>query len=263
MTIQTSLREFDEAVEQRPPLRIPSLRSPEHLQTLLKRERLRSDRNVGSFCWVTFDIQHPGTGDLSLQRLAYVIARRARVTDEVGWRDEKSIGVILPATDREGADCFAADVARRSEEWRIYPNVTIQVYPAPPKTSSNSAPKFGSSSGSEAWVTHYVPARGPFLGEPISWHKRLTDIIGSAVGLVMASPILLAAALAVKFSSAGPVFFGQTRAGLGGRPFTIYKFRSMHLDAESRKSELSHLNEQDGPAFKIKNDPRVWQYKNL
>jgi lipopolysaccharide/colanic/teichoic acid biosynthesis glycosyltransferase len=53
------------------------------------------------------------------------------------------------------------------------------------------------------------------------------------------------------------VFFKQRRAGLGGRPFTIYKFRTMVVDAEAQKSQLRHKSEQDGPAFKIKHDPRI------
>jgi exopolysaccharide biosynthesis polyprenyl glycosylphosphotransferase len=97
----------------------------------------------------------------------------------------------------------------------------------------------------------------PFSARRISFWKRLTDIVGSAFGLLLVSPILILAAIAVKLSSPGPVFFGQTRAGLGCIPFTIYKFRSMYVDAEERKQELLHLNEQDGPAFKIKNDPRI------
>ncbi len=64
-------------------------------------------------------------------------------------------------------------------------------------------------------------------------------------------------AAAIKFTSPGPVFFRQSRSGRGGRPFFMYKFRSMVVDAEESKSELLTLNEQDGPAFKLTSDPRV------
>jgi lipopolysaccharide/colanic/teichoic acid biosynthesis glycosyltransferase len=63
--------------------------------------------------------------------------------------------------------------------------------------------------------------------------------------------------LTIKMSDRGPVFFSQRRAGLGGRPFTIYKFRTMITDAESKKEQLRKKSEQDGPAFKIKHDPRI------
>jgi lipopolysaccharide/colanic/teichoic acid biosynthesis glycosyltransferase len=63
--------------------------------------------------------------------------------------------------------------------------------------------------------------------------------------------------MAVKLTSRGPIFFSQLRTGLAGKPFRIYKFRSMTVDAESKKRLLLAFNEQDGPAFKIKHDPRV------
>ncbi len=64
-------------------------------------------------------------------------------------------------------------------------------------------------------------------------------------------------AVAVKLTSRGPVFYSQERDGWGGRVFTIYKFRSMVADADARKHEVAHLNHQDGPAFKIEDDPRM------
>jgi exopolysaccharide biosynthesis polyprenyl glycosylphosphotransferase len=64
-------------------------------------------------------------------------------------------------------------------------------------------------------------------------------------------------AVVLKLTSKGPVFFRQERVGMNGRRFTFFKFRSMVVDADRRKDELKHLNEMDGPVFKIKNDPRV------
>lgn len=87
--------------------------------------------------------------------------------------------------------------------------------------------------------------------------KRIMDIIVTGLGLIVISPILLAIAIAIKVSSNGPVFFGQERVGLNGRSFKIYKFRSMVVNAEELKAELTHLNEMSGPVFKITNDPRV------
>jgi lipopolysaccharide/colanic/teichoic acid biosynthesis glycosyltransferase len=77
------------------------------------------------------------------------------------------------------------------------------------------------------------------------------------MGLLLSSPILLGAAIAIKCNDSGPVLFSQQRTGLGGRPFRLYKLRSMYVDAEHRKAQLAHLSEQDGPAFKIADDPRV------
>ncbi len=87
--------------------------------------------------------------------------------------------------------------------------------------------------------------------------KRLFDVVGSVALLILLSPLLLATALLVKLTSPGPVFFSQDRIGMNKRVFRLLKFRSMVVDAEARKKDLAHLNEVDGPVFKIKEDPRV------
>lgn len=93
--------------------------------------------------------------------------------------------------------------------------------------------------------------------QPLSKHRRAFDIAVSAALLVLLSPLFLLIALLIKLTSRGPVLFRQQRAGLGGRPFTFYKFRSMQVGADLRKAELSDANEQDGPVFKMRNDPRM------
>ncbi len=90
-----------------------------------------------------------------------------------------------------------------------------------------------------------------------SFVKRLMDICGSVIGLCLASPIMLAVAIAVKKCDGGPAIFSQTRVGKNGREFKMYKFRSMYIDAEARLAELQKFNEVDGPAFKMENDPRI------
>ncbi len=87
--------------------------------------------------------------------------------------------------------------------------------------------------------------------------KRLFDITASAAGLVLLSPLLLGVALIIKLTSRGPVFFRQKRVGLHGKPFNMLKFRSMVVNAEELRARLEALNEQSGPVFKIKNDPRI------
>lgn len=87
--------------------------------------------------------------------------------------------------------------------------------------------------------------------------KRLFDIVFSSVVIVLASPVLLAAALAVKIEDGGPIFFAQRRVGYHKRAFALIKLRTMVVDAEKRMAELEASNEMDGPVFKIKNDPRI------
>ncbi len=87
--------------------------------------------------------------------------------------------------------------------------------------------------------------------------KRLCDLLVAVPALILLSPVFLLTALAIKLDSRGPVFYRSTRLGRQARPFTFVKFRSMAADAELRKKELAHLNEMDGPVFKIRDDPRV------
>jgi exopolysaccharide biosynthesis polyprenyl glycosylphosphotransferase len=87
--------------------------------------------------------------------------------------------------------------------------------------------------------------------------KRLVDIVGSVVGLVVLSPVLLVVALVIRWKEGAPILFRQTRVGLNGRPFTIYKFRTMVPGAEAHLDEVQHLNERSRIAFKATDDPRV------
>jgi lipopolysaccharide/colanic/teichoic acid biosynthesis glycosyltransferase len=93
--------------------------------------------------------------------------------------------------------------------------------------------------------------------------KRLLDIVGAAVGLVLAAPILLVAAVCIRLESRGPVFYRSTRIGKGARPFSFFKLRSMVDGADRHRHALAHLNETDGPVFKIAADPRVTRVGRL
>ncbi|MFO1476978.1 MAG: sugar transferase [Verrucomicrobiota bacterium] len=108
-----------------------------------------------------------------------------------------------------------------------------------------------------------------FYGRPLlvfrsapeaSWQgvlKQIIDVAGALVLVVLLSPLLIAIALLIRFTSPGPILFRQQRSGLNGRPFTIYKFRTMVTDAEQRKHELAAMNEMSGPVFKLTADPRI------
>lgn len=87
--------------------------------------------------------------------------------------------------------------------------------------------------------------------------KRLLDIVGGLVGLLLTGVITIFLGPAIYLSSPGPIFFSQTRVGKNGKRFKIYKFRSMYMDAEERKKELMERNEMQGLMFKIAADPRI------
>ena len=98
-----------------------------------------------------------------------------------------------------------------------------------------------------------APARGLYLCAG----KRLFDALAAAIGLILLAPIIALIALAIRLDSPGPVIYRSRRVGEGGRVFRFYKFRSMVRDAEALRAALNHLNEVEGPVFKIQRDPRA------
>jgi exopolysaccharide biosynthesis polyprenyl glycosylphosphotransferase len=105
----------------------------------------------------------------------------------------------------------------------------------------------------DSFITHYT---GTGEGWPVVM-KRVLDFCLALIALIVVSPVMLLAAALIKLTSPGPVFFRQKRIGQNKRKFTIYKFRSMAIDAEEKMRQLEHLNEVSGPVFKMKQDPRI------
>jgi len=90
--------------------------------------------------------------------------------------------------------------------------------------------------------------------------KRIFDVTASLTGIILSLPIFLVLIIMIKSMSRGPAIFKQTRSGLNGRKFVMYKFRTMVEDAETKRAELEKFNNMNGPAFKMHNDPRVTRF---
>jgi len=101
---------------------------------------------------------------------------------------------------------------------------------------------------------HYLSVRHKPVQQAV---KRAFDIVASGTALLLLSPLLITVAVLVKLTSRGPILFRQERVGLHGRPFHMLKFRSMVSNAEELKAKLMAQNEQAGPVFKMKRDPRI------
>jgi lipopolysaccharide/colanic/teichoic acid biosynthesis glycosyltransferase len=120
-----------------------------------------------------------------------------------------------------------------------------------------------------AWAQPRVvaanPAAAPVLpfetpvpdGLYLRFGKRTLDIVGALVALVVSAPVLALLAVLIRLESRGPVFYKSVRIGKGGRAFTFYKLRSMVKDADRNRHTVAHMNEADGPVFKIARDPRI------
>jgi len=111
-----------------------------------------------------------------------------------------------------------------------------------------------------------VPVTTIQSGPPDSWQlvmKRLIDIVGSAILLLGCVPLFVLVAFLIRIDSSGPIFFTQERIGYNKRRFRLVKFRTMMDGAHKEQSNLEHLNEAQGPVFKIRNDPRITRLGSL
>lgn len=137
------------------------------------------------------------------------------------------------------------------------PNMVQAVAPAKQKAIANSqvAPAVPEKGDYDLDV-QLEPLENLFL-HPFPRWKRAIDVVGAGCGLVVLSPLLLAIAALIKLTSPGPVLFRQLREGYGGELFQINKFRTMRVGADAEKAQLQAQSEQDGPAFKMENDPRI------
>lgn len=119
-------------------------------------------------------------------------------------------------------------------------------------------------SGGSSYIGGFAPAQERTGSTAYGVMKRTMDIAGSLAGLIVLSPIITMVALAIKLEDPkGPVFFQQTRIGKNGKPFRMYKLRSMSVNAEEKLKELLDKNEISGAMFKMKDDPRITKVGKL
>lgn len=121
--------------------------------------------------------------------------------------------------------------------------------------TSIARPTFDVLSGRLMLVFHSTPQ--------VSWALLAKDVIdrfGALVALAISIPFWLIAIIGIRLTSSGPIFFNQERSGRYGRPFTMWKFRTMHVGSEDLRDQLEGSNEMDGPVFKIRNDPRIFAF---
>ncbi len=229
------------------------LHTEDQMRAILDRERMRSDRGNSRFALLTLTFSR-AHGGLDLPTLTRIFHERLRSTDDAGQLDAGRIGILLPETPAEGAWKLAEDLCDLLPAEMRRPQCDVYVYPTD-RGEPTAEPKPRETTRSEERRA-VQPMQMLFVRRLPAW-KRAIDVLLAVTALSLASPLLLVTAIAVKLTSRGPVFYAQQRDGLGGRRFWIYKFRTMVVNAEAMKAQLRAVSEQDGPAFKLKNDPRV------
>ncbi len=240
-----------------------SLHSAEVMQGIVDRERMRCDRGNSSFALLTLTFAKPWNAS-ELDVLARVFRERIRATDDAGLMGPRRLGVVLPETHPEGAWKLAGDLCDLLPASTSSPGCDVYMYPTHASNGTTNA--IASNGEAKAATNGKTTGRPPQRGarpmhalfvQPLPVWKRAIDVIGAATLGLLAAPLMLLVAAAIKLTSRGPIIFAQKRDAIGGRQFTMYKFRTMVVDADAKKAALVPLSEQDGPAFKIAKDPRV------
>ena len=258
------------AVVRRHQPKLPAVRSIERRHVIseelfhdaLIRERKRADRFEEAFSLVTITIDFRRVGAPALAQLAESMSRSQPGADVIGWLEQDSVlGIIQSIPAREPGDtattlanALRQELSQSSPADAVsYCSVRCETYSS---RSDAVAPIF-LDPGKQRHGLRQVARLAA---------KRALDIAGSAACLVAFAPVFLCAAAAVKLTSKGPVFFRQQRVGEAGQTFTMFKFRSMHVNCDHRihQQYVESFIQANQPAasgtgavFKIVNDPRV------
>jgi lipopolysaccharide/colanic/teichoic acid biosynthesis glycosyltransferase len=236
-----------------------------HFLERLRLEKRRVDRSKAPLSMIIFyfDREEMRGDGRSLGNLLASFNRDVRETDIKGWVDDNALGLLLPDTDEKGVRRCVDKIGNGNGDQPY--SVITATYP------DHIFQKLLSEDGSQP---NLFPLDIDDTGKAHrlqSILKRAIDIIGSLIGLILSSPIILLTAIAVKATSPGPVIFKQTRLGMKGNRFSFYKFRSMYCDCDDQihrqyvadliRGDLEKINQGEGdkPLFKMKTDPRITQ----
>jgi lipopolysaccharide/colanic/teichoic acid biosynthesis glycosyltransferase len=252
----------------------------------LERERSLSYRVGFTLSFIVFNLEDRYHNSILRKELEEIVLQRVRAADIVGWLDHMRLGIVMPNTHGEGGMKLAESICQNIAHILPPPAYKVYIYPTGgfpvwedygqcskepyelPEGVSKDFPNLevGNQSAHGEYCLIYSHPTAKHAGldrlnnifiRPIPHWKRTMDVVGAFIGIILFLPLMLWAAFAIKLSSPGPVIFKQKRAGRGGKPFDLYKFRTMVVGADELRTFLSIRNEQTGPVFKIRNDPRV------
>jgi exopolysaccharide biosynthesis polyprenyl glycosylphosphotransferase len=194
-----------------------------------------------------------------LYELSKLLQAHLRETDLIGWYAGNAVATLLPDTDEEMAEKCVERI--RAQLTHLALSFKVIAYAKAPSF-------FGGGPPAAAVELHYEDGFRLRPSKTQAALKRLLDICGSLAGIILLSPVMVAAAIAVKTTSKGPIIFKQVRLGAGGRPFTFLKFRSMRADADQNlhrehvkklitSDDQGESGDGERPWFKMEGDPRI------
>lgn len=254
----------------RPPVETDFVHARIAFEAFLRYERARVDRSDSRFALIALELERYLNDKAGLNKLLHALQKRIRETDQLGWLDDRTVGILLPGTDLEGAWIFA--IAFERDHFKHMPPVPFTVYCYPENWLHNGN---GSGTGKESEYGNNGADSGDngsshrkiqekvestLVGGLPVW-KRTLDLIGALISLILSTPIFLFYTAYIKIVSPGPIFFKQDRVGFKGQPFTFLKFRTMCMDnnPSCHETYLKELINSDKPMEKLDEgrDPRI------
>jgi len=206
---------------------------------VLERERARAERSFHRFSLVVFETGEGNWDGREENLLLAELSIRMRATDEAGRFEGNRIGVILYNATAESAWSFAEKIRKSLFAEGLHLRCKVYSYP-PPKGKSivndlTASLTKVAKAGAEQQFNYDCPMEElqQFYAKKMPLQKRCLDLICSLLGLIILSPLFILLSCLIKTVSPGPAFYRQTRIGLGGRPFTLLKFRTMKVNADN------------------------------
>ena len=220
-------------------------------RALLARERSRSDRNGNMCSLVVFDLGMVHRAGILPQLLVKTLVVRLRDTDEIGMLSSWHLCAILPYADAVTASRMSESICRQID-LPVEKAFTVYTYPDNWFPGSSLIVGMGGT----------VPDKSAFLYRPLPVWKRLMDAAGSLAVILLTSPLMLLTAALIKLVSPGPLLFRQARVGVMGQTFTLFKFRTMKVNAASTAHnayvrKLILEDSESRPMVKLERNPDI------
>jgi len=249
--------------------------SAREFASILNRERDRADRTGQEFSLVAFDVPTDHRKFAAARTLLEILIQRIRSTDDIGWLRDGRIAATLPHTKADAAWKFVDKIRQEHRENAPPPNCAVYTYPSSWITQDDDSPSQKTPRGEafrsmQGFVSTGMQFAGLATADPvrpveelessflcrIPFWKRAFDIVVSLLAMILLSPLFLLFALYLRIVSPGPVFFRQERVGYLGRRFTIWKFRTMHVNADAsvHQNHLHDLITNEKAMAKLDND---------
>jgi len=226
----------------------------------LRIEKLRAQRSKSTLSIILLVLEKETDSEaINMRAILDGIQTKIRDTDISGLINHKTIGVLLPDTDENGANKLCEKLVNGNPQFSAttssYPDHIFESLEKIGAIQPDAHPFELKDSMDNVWFKLFL--------------KRVLDIVGSIIGILILAPVMLVTALVIKATSPGPVIFSQIRLGKKGIPFKFYKFRSMHVDMDDKihreyiqnfiNGHLAKINQGDAeePFYKMKADPRI------